>query len=549
MPATSGVRSATCLVHVVWYTGRANLDLARRRLERFCNDGTVSRALSLAPSAPPQIRLQETPMRNSISAFAAPAALCLACSSTNSAEPIPIGGAAPSASDAATNAPATLEAGPAAAAGMRKLNHVVVIVLENWTFDSLYAEFPGADGLANALKAPRQVDPQTNAPYATLPETEVHLLEAGVDGGIGLPNAPFALDDYLGIDQDTSIDLTDKFYTEQQQIDHGAMDRFVALSGAKGLTMGYFHTSDLALATEAANYTLCDHFFHGVFGGSIQNHIFLISAAVAKFPNAPTALYAVLGADGRPVKDADSGVVHDGPLTPDGYLVGTLFPANTPHPATAPANQLVPAQTFSTIGDSLSAKGVDWAWYAEGWNAAVAGMPDASALNFQYNHQPFVYFANYAEGAPGRSHLKDEADFMAAAQAGTLPAVSFVKPAGIDNEHPNYTNVLTGEGHTEALIEAVRSGPAWADTAIIVTYDEGGGFWDHVAPPTVDRWGPGTRVPTIVISPFARKGHIDSTVYDATSILALIEHRWGLAPLGTRDATAADLTNAFDFGL
>ncbi|HZU82691.1 MAG TPA: alkaline phosphatase family protein, partial [Polyangiaceae bacterium] len=107
----------------------------------------------------------------------------------------------------------------------------------------------------------------------------------------------------------------------------------------------------------------------------------------------------------------------------------------------------------------------------------------------------------------------------------------------------------TGEAHAEQLIEAVRSGPNWADTAVIVTYDEFGGFWDHVSPPPGDRWGPGTRIPTIVISPFARKGAVDSTVYDTTSITALIEHRWGLAPLGTRDATAADMTAAFDFGV
>jgi len=93
----------------------------------------------------------------------------------------------------------------------------------------------------------------------------------------------------------------------------------------------------------------------------------------------------------------------------------------------------------------------------------------------------------------------------------------------------------------------VRNGPDWKNTAIIITYDENGGFWDHVAPPVVDRWGPGTRVPTLIISPFSRGGHIDHTFYETTSILALIERRWGLTPLSTRDAKANDLTNAFDF--
>jgi phospholipase C len=174
-------------------------------------------------------------------------------------------------------------------------------------------------------------------------------------------------------------------------------------------------------------------------------------------------------------------------------------------------------------------------------------MPDAGGDLYQFHHQPFVYFANYADGTPGRAaHLKDEVDFLAAATAGTLPPVSFVKPDGMDNEHPNYANVLTGELATETLINAVRNGPNWKDTMIIVTYDENGGFWDHVPPPQIDAWGPGTRVPAIVISPLAKQGYVDHTVYDTTSITATIEHRWGLAPLGTRDANAADLGNTLE---
>jgi acid phosphatase len=434
--------------------------------------------------------------------------------------------------------PPSLDAGKPSA-GLQRLGHVVVIVLENWSFDSLYAEFDGAEGLAGALKAPLQVDPATGQAYATLPETESHV-------PTGLPNAPFALDPFLGVGQDTSIDLTDKFYQEQEQIHGGRMDLFVGVSSAKGLTMGYFHIVDLPLASEAKQYTLCDHFFHGVFGGSFQNHVFLISAAVATFPGAPASMVAVLDGNGEPVKNATTGVLQDGPVTPDGHVVGTVYSVNTPHPAATPAAQLLPSQTFPTIGDALSDKGVDWAWYAGGWNDAVAGT-DAGADLFQYHHQPFVYFANYADGTPGRAaHLKDETDFVAAAQSGTLPPVSFVKPDGVDNEHPNYTDVLTGETHALALIDAVRSGPQWSDTAIIVTYDENGGFWDHVSPPTADRWGPGSRVPTLVISPFARPGAVDHTPYDTASILALIEHRWGLAPLGTRDAAAADLSAVFD---
>ena len=86
-----------------------------------------------------------------------------------------------------------------------------------------------------------------------------------------------------------------------------------------------------------------------------------------------------------------------------------------------------------------------------------------------------------------------------------------------------------------------------ASSAIIVAFDEGGGLWDHVAPPKIDRWGPGTRVPAIIVSPYAKKGFVDKTVYDTTSILRFIEWRWNLQPLGERDAKANNLLNAFDF--
>ena len=276
-----------------------------------------------------------------------------------------------------------------------------------------------------------------------------------------------------------------------------------------------------------------------MFGGSLQNHIFLISAAVATFPNAPSSMVAVLDDGGAPVKNAATGALQDGPVTPDGYVVGTVDSQSTPHPASAPAAQLLPPQTFPTIGDRLSEKNVDWAWYAGRLERDVLAGDDAGADLFQYHHQPFVYFANYADGTPAKAaHLKDETDFVAAAAAGTLPAVSFVKPDGVDNEHPNYTDVLTGEGHAIELIDAVRNGPQWSDTAIIVTYDENGGFWDHVPPPSTgagaDRWGPGSRVPTIVISPFARpRSRRSHAVRDE------LHHRAHRAPLGARAARLA----------
>jgi phospholipase C len=412
---------------------------------------------------------------------------------------------------------------------LRPLDHIVVIYLENHSFDNLYGEFAEADGLA----APgASAFPQVNAsgaPYVTLPAIPSPLFPTA------LPNAPFPIEQY--VPSGITIDLVHRFYQEQAQIDGGRMDKFALVSDAKGLVMGFYHTAQLPLAAEAARYALCDNFFHAAFGGSFLNHFWLIAAQTPVFPNAPTSVVAQLDANGNLVKD--------GFVTPDGHAVNTAYTVNNPHPSFAPANQLVPNQTFATIGDRLSEKGVSWAWYSGGWNNAVAGHPDPL---FQFHHQPFAYFANYANGTAAKAeHLKDEQDFLAALAANQLPAVAFVKPLGIDNEHPGYTDVLTGENHTESLLNAIRNSPAWHHTAVIITYDENGGFWDHVAPPTVDKWGPGTRVPTIVISPFARKGVVDHRRYDTTSILALIEHRWGLTPLSSRDAAADPLSGAFNF--
>ena len=217
-----------------------------------------------------------------------------------------------------------------------------------------------------------------------------------------------------------------------------------------------------------------------------------------------------------------------------------------------------------TIGDELSEKNISWAWYAGGWNDAVAGHPGSL---FQYHHQPFNYFARYAPGYVDprtgehpRDHLRDETAFVAAAQAGTLPAVSFVKPYGEENEHPGYASTDRGERHLVDLIKAIVNGPDAADTLIVVTYDEFGGQWDHVVPPgqgddatpgPSDEYGPSTRIPALVISAALRRSAVDHTSYDTTSILRTIEQQYGLAPLDTRfgrDARVNDLGHALRIG-
>jgi phospholipase C len=356
-----------------------------------------------------------------------------------------------------------------------------------------------------------------------------------------LPNAPFLMNEYVTPEEETA-NLIHVFYRQQYQIDDGRMDRFVAWTDAGGLTMGYWDLQGLPLYELGREFTVADRFFQGAFGGSFLNHQWLVCACTPTFPDAPAEMISA------PFPD-DLEHMQDKQISPDGHVINheaasPAYGVSAPRPATARPDLLIPAQAAPTIGDRLSEAGLDWAWYSGGWDDAVAGNPHP---RFQFHHQPFAYYANYADETRGRAaHLKDETDFFAALQEGRLPAVSFVKPIGLDKEHPSYTTVARGQSHIAELVDAVRNSPYWADTLIVITYDENGEQWDHVAPPVVDRWGPGARVPTVIVSPFARRGYVDHTTYDTTSILRTIEERWRLAPLGTRDATANDLRPALE---
>lgn len=413
---------------------------------------------------------------------------------------------------------------------IQKVKHVVVIYMENHSFDNLYGEFPGANGIANATAESKLQLTKDGKVYKYLPK-----IPRSSEFPTELANEPFNIDQYIPSDKETP-DVLHQYYQERAQINGGKMNKFAAWNSTAGMTMGYYHTKDIPLYDIAKKYTLCDAFFHSAFGSSFLNHQWLIAAATPYFPNAPETMRAQVDKDGK--------LLRDGSVTPDGYPVNTTYSVNWPHPKASKKSHLVPNQTNPTIGDRLMEKNISWAWYSGGWDQAMSGDPDNS---FQYHHQPFVYFKTFADGTQAKKdHLKDEKEFFQRAKDGSLPSVSFVKPLGDFNEHPGYSNVETGENHAVELINAVLNGPDADSTLIILTYDENGGFWDHVAPPVIDKWGPGSRIPAILISPFTKKNYIDHTQYETVSILSFIEKRWGLKPLNSRDGNANPFTGAFE---
>jgi acid phosphatase len=453
-------------------------------------------------------------------------------------------------------------------AGIDTLQTIVFIYAENRSFDNLYGYFPGANGL-RAAKHTAQVD-RDGKTLKELPPVWGGLTAKGVTPVVTqaqtehLANRPFAVDDPKGFNAGLAVtthDLWHRFYQNQMQINGGRNDRFVAWADSGGLVMGHYDGHKLPMWAIAKKYVLADNFFMGAFGGSFLNHMYLACACAPVYPDADKSpskpSISVVDKDGVALtvaanspKSALDGVpkfVADGNITPDFYAVNTMQPPyqpsdNKPAPGGDPAMadpgkpNTLPPQAEQTIGDLLSAKGIGWAWYAGAWQAALDGKGGGAVPNFQFHHQPYNYFAAYAPGTKARAdHLLDGGmngdAFIKAIDAGTLAPVTFYKPQGNLNEHAGYTDILSGDQHLADLVAHLEKSPQWAHMLVVITYDENGGWWDHVAPPKGDRWGPGSRIPTFIISPFAKRGVVDHTQYDTDSILRLITERFGLPEL------------------
>jgi acid phosphatase len=485
------------------------------------------------------------------------------------------------------------------ALALSNIKTIVVIYGENRGFDNLYGLFPGANGVPG-------VNPTATAAYTpqkdidgsvlpVLPPTWGGMTAAGQTPvftqaqSANLPNQPFQIDNvnsplYLAQSVVTR-DLVHRFYNNQMQINGGANDKFAAYSDAGGLSMGYYDGSSMKMWALAKQYALADNLYFGAFGGSFLNHQYLVCACAPTYPNANTSVASgsiskidvdakgnflrLTPAASAPTSSLNGAPVYanDSTLTPADatgmyYAVNTMQPPFQPSsnaPGTGDGTKLfadttkattLPAQTQQTIGDLLTARSIDWAWYAGAWKdtttlatAAARASSFPNPPNFQFHHQPFNYFAALDPvKAPAyrAAHLRDfDSQFLQDAAAGTLPAVTFYKPQGNLNQHPGYASVADGDNHIASVIASLQKSPQWKNMLVIVTYDENGGFFDHAAPPKGDRWGPGSRVPAILVSPYVKKGTVDHTQYDTASILRAITHRFGLPTLPgltTRDS-------------
>lgn len=363
----------------------------------------------------------------------------------------------------------------AAPTAVTPIEHVIVLMQENHSFDNYFGTYPGADGPPPGTCVP--VDPTRGAtPCVT----------------------PFRLGD-----NDVEMDDPDhSLATSRLQFNDGRMDGFVyalELRNQDGrLAMGYYDDEQLPFYWNVADeYVLFDRFFSSAQGGSFINHLYWVAAA----PD------------------------DTGGLDLQAYL------AETP-----------------TIFDRLRAAGLSWKFYIQNYEPALTyrTMHEYPAnRQSQVTWAPLLTFDRFLDVPELAERIVDLDEYFEDLRGGTLPAVAYIVPSG-PSEHPP-SSVRSGQRFVKTLIQALMQSSAWSSSAFLWTYDDWGGWYDHVAPPQVDAYGYGFRVPAMMVSAYARRGHVESSTLDYTSILAFIEENWGLAPLAERDATATSIAAAFDF--
>ena len=285
------------------------------------------------------------------------------------------------------------------------------------------------------------------------------------------------------------------------QYDEGKLDGFIGAQGAAGadasLVMGYYDDRDIPFSWNVADsYVLFDHFFSSAHGGSVSNHMYWIS--------------------GSPGPASDSIPVDGIPDVP-------------------------------TIFDRLQEAGLTWKFYVQSYDPSITyrnrqGMVDRGS---QVERVPVLAMARFLDDPALSGHVVDLSQYYLDLQAGTLPAVSYIVPAGGGAHSPSALKAEQQLGGS--LINALTRSSAWSSSMFLWTYSGSGGWYDHLAPPQVDESGLGFRVPALLVSPFARRGYVDDTQLDYASIVRFITDNWNIRSLAARDAAAETFTSAFDF--
>ena len=457
--------------------------------------------------------------------------------------------------------------GGANSAAATPINHLVVLFQENVPFDRYFGAYPHA------------LNPPGEPPFVADPDTPTvnGLTEALLNANPNSAN-PHRLDRT----QQNVCGSNHGYLAEQEAYDRGLVDQFVEFTGNHGtgcdptLGMGYFDGNTVtAMWNLAQGFAMSDNAFGTTFGPSHIGVLNLVSGTThGAVPNQPTS--AII----------------------DGTMIGNVQPPFDD----CPISDLTAEMTGKNIGDLLNAKHVSWGWFSDGFRptsrlpdgTAVCDKPatnkygftdtvyDAGNEGFQYyrstsnpHHLPptSVHAIGHDDQA---NHQYDLEDFWAAAAAGNLPAVSFLKAGGFQQGGGEDSSPLDEQNLIVDLVTGLERLPSWKSTAIVIMYDDSDGSYDHVMPPIVNtsqtsadaltgdgqcgtrpprlggyqgRCGHGPRLPFLVISPWSRVNFVDHTMIDQSSVIRFIEDNWNLGRIGggSFDELAGPITTMFDF--
>ena len=476
------------------------------------------------------------------------------------------------------------------------IKHVVVIFQENVSFDHYFGTYPFAspnnDG-SSYFGAPSSATPHANGLPPGLLKNNPNLAN------------PFRIDRSVPVTCDEDHNYGD----EQAAADGGLMDKFVQRLSCndKNLgsasTMGYYDGNTVtAFWNYAQHFAMNDNSFGTTYGPSTPGALNLISG------NTFGAMLVPLRPNGKPANP--SGNIANGATS--GSVIGDPRPGYDDCVVTNPKLQSTNMITVTgtNVGDLLNAKGITWGWFQGGFaptgvdaqGRAICGSHHAGLAGDDFvttvgdyipHHEPFEYYQQTTNqhhvrpsdptligtSTDGASHQYDLTDFTASLNGGNLPAVTFLKASAYQDGHAAYSDPLDEQVFLVNTINAIMQSPYWSSTAIIISYDDSDGWYDHQFGPLVTqsnvsddqlfgpgncgkpnptqpggttqngRCGYGPRLPLMVISPFAKQNYVDHRVTDQSSILRFIEDNWGLGRIGngSTDAFAGKLEGMFNF--
>ena len=463
---------------------------------------------------------------------------------------------------------------------MTPIRHIIVIFQENVSFDHYFGTYPKATNPSGEPKF--TADSHTPSVNGLNPS----ILNSNPNGNYSIN--PFRLDR----SQSITCDMNHEYTAEQKAYHGGLLDKFVEFTGPtdlgctdmahKKLVMGYYDGNTVtSLWNYAQHFALSDNFFGTIFGPSTPASFNLISGTT-------------LG--GLPHNQFND----DG--TPTGIVNGSVVGDADPKVDDCSGKGVLMQMTGKNVGDLLNAKGITWGWFQGGFKPtgksadgkAICGtshknINGTTVQDYNPHHEAFMYYNSTANPhhfppisvtmigkTDQANHQYDLIDFWRAAQAGNMPAVSFIKAPKYQNGHPGYSDPIDEQNFLVNTINRLQGLSEWNNTAVIIAYDDSDGWYDHVMPPILsqsndpkhdrllglqglcghapvgisqDRCGYGPRLPMLIISPYAKANFVDHSPTDQTSILRFIEDNWGLGRIGDQsfDSKAGPISNMFDF--